>query len=112
MSTEPLSVIVPAFNCEKTISQVIQSILDQDYPGSIELIVVDDGSTDDTARIVKSFPKVGYVHQQNSGPAVARNRGVQEATHQFLFFTDSDCVAERNWLKMMMMRLSAESVAA
>lgn len=93
-----VSVIIPAFNCEKTISKTIQSILDQSY-GDVEIIIVDDGSSDSTAKIVKEFKNIKYFYQKNSGPASARNFGAMNAKGDIVFFTDSDCIAHFDWIE-------------
>ncbi len=111
MTIEPVSVIVPAYNCETTISQTLTAILNQDYRGTIEVIVVDDGSTDATARLVKAFSQIKYFHQENSGPASARNRGAKESRFDFIFFTDSDCIPQRDWLLKLMSRFDDPKVA-
>lgn len=85
-----VSVIVPTFNGEAYIGDCLSSILDQDYP-AIEVIVVDDGSTDGTERLVHGFGhRVRYFRQPNSGSAVARNRGLDEARGDLVAFCDSD----------------------
>ncbi|QGQ94921.1 glycosyltransferase [Paenibacillus psychroresistens] len=84
------SVIIPTYNRERFLGRAIKSVLQQtckDY----ELIVVDDGSTDQTAKIVKSFgPRVRYVYQKNSGPSEARNMGISLAKGKYIAFLDSD----------------------
>jgi GT2 family glycosyltransferase len=64
--------------------------------------VVDDGSTDDTAAVVKRFADVRLIHQPNAGPAAARNRGVREATGSIIMFTDDDCVPAPDWIDAML----------
>jgi len=91
-TNQPVSVVIPAYNCEDTIAQTLDAITKQQYEGAIEIIVVDDGSTDQTANIIKNFPNVIYVFQPNAGPAAARNRGFKNSKYDFVFFTDSDCV--------------------
>jgi len=97
-----LSVIVPAYNAERTIKDCIESLLNQDYKDKYEVIVVDDGSTDDTAQIMAKYPTVKFIKQSNAGPAAARNRGASEANGEIILFTDSDCVPERDWIRMML----------
>ncbi|AOZ91955.1 glycosyltransferase [Paenibacillus crassostreae] len=84
------SVIIPTYNREKFIGRAIKSVLKQtctDY----ELIVVDDGSTDRTSKIVKSFgEQVRYVYQKNRGPSEGRNKGITLATGKYIAFLDSD----------------------
>jgi glycosyltransferase involved in cell wall biosynthesis len=88
---EPLvSVLVPTFNGRKYIGETLESVLAQTY-GALEVIVVDDGSTDDTAEVVSAFaPRVKLIRQPQSGHPAARNRGVRESTGEFLSFLDHD----------------------
>jgi glycosyltransferase involved in cell wall biosynthesis len=96
-----ISVVVPAYNAEKTIEACLKSLLDQTVSSSdYEVLVVDDGSTDRTGALAKQFP-VRYFHQENRGPAGARNLGVENAKGDIILFTDSDCVAQRDWVESM-----------
>ncbi len=95
------SVIVPAYNAGKTIGDCLRALARQSLDAAdYEVIVVDDGSRDDTAEIVKTFP-VRYLHQENKGPAAARNYGSREARGEIILFTDSDCVPSRDWIAEM-----------
>jgi GT2 family glycosyltransferase len=85
-----VSVVIPAFNVEDLISRALDSILVQTVRPS-EIIVVDDGSTDGTAHQVERYgDKVRYIHQENSGPSVARNTGIRAATSDWVAFLDAD----------------------
>lgn len=86
-----VSVIVPAYNQSRYLAAAIRSALDQTY-GDLEVLVVDDGSTDDTREVVASFtdPRVKYFYQQNRGLSAARNTGLTHATGEFVTFLDSD----------------------
>jgi glycosyltransferase involved in cell wall biosynthesis len=85
-----ISVVVPAYNAENFIDRCINSILSQKFP-SYQIIVVDDGSTDNTANIVKSYGKdVDYIYQRNGGEPSARNTGIRNATGDWIAFLDSD----------------------
>ncbi|MFC1719816.1 glycosyltransferase family 2 protein [Pseudomonadota bacterium] len=85
-----VSAIVPVHNGERFLHDAIDSILHQECRG-IEIIIIDDGSTDDSARIAKSYgDKVRYVHQQNGGPATARNSGLGLAQGKYIAFLDAD----------------------
>lgn len=85
-----ISAVIPTYNREQIIARAIDSVLSQEFPVS-EIIVVDDGSQDDTRKIIESYgEKVRYVYQENAGVAVARNRGVREAKHEWIAFLDSD----------------------
>jgi glycosyltransferase involved in cell wall biosynthesis len=97
-----ISVIVPAYNASRTIGRLLSALEGQQCPFTFETIVVDDGSTDDTPRIVASHPQVRYVRQDNAGPAAARNHGARLATTGYLCFTDSDCVPRQDWLVRLM----------
>lgn len=90
---EPLvSVIVTAYNAEEFIERALDSVLRQTYP-HIEILAVDDGSTDSTAAILERYqPRVRILHQPNSGVCVARNRGAAETRGSLLAFLDADDV--------------------
>lgn len=89
-----LSIIIPMFNIEKYIVQCLQSVLQQ-TKYSIEIILVDDGSTDDTLNEIAPFLKdsrIRLIHQKNAGQAVARNRAITESRGTYLMFVDGDDV--------------------
>ncbi len=92
-SQQPLvSVVMPAYNAGAYIQQAIDSVLAQDYP-AVELIVVDDGSSDDTVARVQAYgDRVKLLTQANQGSAVARNRGLEAARGEYIAFLDSDDV--------------------
>jgi len=103
MSYPTVSIIIPAYNAEKYLQETLESILTQDYP-SIEVIVVDDGSTDNTSDIVKSYSydsRVQYIYKSNSGTAKSRNAGIQSARGDFLMFVDSDDLLSKNALSSL-----------
>lgn len=83
------SVIIPTYNRELLLRRAIESVLNQTYP-HFELIVVDDGSTDGTEKLVKEFQGVQYFFQDNRGVCKARNFGAEKATKEWLVFLDSD----------------------
>lgn len=97
------SIIIPAYNAEKTIGNCLKALQNQSFPRKeFEVIVVDDGSTDETAAIASSFRGTIVLRQKNAGPAVARNAGAKKASGEILVFTDSDCLPEKNWLEEML----------
>ena len=90
MAGPTFSVVIPVFNGAGTITRAIESVLAQTYAAS-ELIVVNDGSTDETASIVAKFGRrIVYLHQANAGVSAARNYGAQRATGDWLAFLDAD----------------------
>ncbi|MBD3312554.1 glycosyltransferase [archaeon] len=95
-----ISVIIPAYNEEEVISRCLKSILSQDYK-DYEVIVVDNGSTDDTKKIVKSFKnkRVRLVEERKRGVSNARNKGAAVAKADVLFFLDADEFLEPHALK-------------
>ncbi len=105
MSEPPLfnsmSVIIPTYNREKVLAKALEGYLAQSSPQFIEeLLVVDDGSTDDTESMVREVSKrsvfpIRYLRQPNKGPAAARNLGIREARSALVLFTDSDIIPER-----------------
>jgi len=87
-----VSIIIPAHNYGRYISEAIESVLVQSYP-NLEIIVVDDGSTDDTKTAVKNYPTVKYVYQEHSGqptPARAKNNGIRLSKGEYIVFLDAD----------------------
>jgi glycosyltransferase involved in cell wall biosynthesis len=85
-----ISVVIPAFNAGRFINRTIDSVLAQTYK-DYEIIIVDDGSTDNTADAVKSYgSKVRYIYQPNAGDGSARNTGINAATGKWLAFLDHD----------------------
>lgn len=87
-----VSVIIPVFNGEKHIAEAIDSVLCQDY-SPLEILVVDDGSTDNTIEIVEGYGhKVRLIKQSNRGSAAARNNGIQNARGEYIAFLDADDV--------------------
>lgn len=92
MNNRTVSVVIPTYNRGHLIAEAIQSVLRQDLLDcSLEIIVVDDGSVDNTQEVVAQFGKdVRYIYQDNQGVGAARNRGVEVASGEWLAFLDSD----------------------
>jgi len=105
-----ITIVIPTFNSSTTLAPCITACLNQDYQGPIQVIVVDDGSTDPTARLVGNFPEVRYIQQENGGPAKARNTGWQEAASQIVCFTDSDCVPNPQWVSRLVHRYDSDRI--
>ncbi len=90
MSGNPLvSVVCPAYNCAQFIAPALESVFAQTFH-PIEVIVVDDGSTDSTPELIKSYREVCYLRQVNSGPSAARNSGIRAARGEYVAFLDLD----------------------
>lgn len=90
-SSPLVSVIIPCFNAEKYIDKCILSVLEQDYE-NIEIIIIDDGSTDGSLEIIKKYNNVNILTQSNSGACVARNAGLKISRGKYVKFLDSDDV--------------------
>ena len=84
-----VSIVIPCYNQGGYLGEAIESACRQSH-SNVEVIVVDDGSTDDTSRVAAAYPAVRYLHQQNSGTAIARNRGLRESRGELLVFLDAD----------------------
>ena len=99
-----VSIIVPAWNAEQTLAACLESILAQTWP-NIEIIVVDDGSTDATEAICRRFSEVRYFRQDNAGVSVARNLGMDEARGEFIMFADADDMLTPEIVARLMTRM-------
>jgi cellulose synthase/poly-beta-1,6-N-acetylglucosamine synthase-like glycosyltransferase/peptidoglycan/xylan/chitin deacetylase (PgdA/CDA1 family) len=109
-----ISVVIPAFNEAAGIAATVRSMVASNYPGELEVIVVDDGSTDDTANIVRRLrlPGVRIISQANAGKPAALNRGIAEAWFNILVLVDGDTIFGRNALLRLALRLRDPHVGA
>jgi len=101
MIEKRITVVIPTYNRAKLLKECLTSLCKQEYK-NFEVIVVDDGSKDQTKEIVDSFKKnldIKYIFQENKGPACARNLGIKKASGDIVAFIDDDCIASRQWLK-------------
>ncbi|APW59898.1 glycosyltransferase family 2 protein [Paludisphaera borealis] len=102
MGFPPVSVVIPSYNRGRLLTQTIDSVLRQTVVPS-EIIVVDDGSTDDTeARLVPYAGRIHYIRQDNQGVSAARNRGLRKASGQLIAFLDADDVWHPRKLEMQL----------
>lgn len=115
-ATIKFSIIIPAYNVELYIRECIESILGQTY-ANFELIVIDDGSTDQTTTILNEYmkndPRIKLYSQQNGGPSKARNMGVEKAAGDYILFMDSDdAYAKSNVLEKIAAKCEENDVIA
>jgi GT2 family glycosyltransferase len=111
LETAPkVSVVVCSYNGGRTLDQCLKSLERLDYP-DYEVIVVDDGSTDDTQDVLACFPCVRVIRQGNMGLSVARNVGLAAATGEMVAYTDSDCFADPDWLTHLVQQLQRSGAA-
>jgi glycosyltransferase involved in cell wall biosynthesis len=107
-----LSVVIPMYNSAATIAMTLEAALAVERGGhDLEVVVVDDGSTDESRRIAEGY-HVTLVTQANSGPAAARNAGWRRSTGEVILFTDADCRPETDWLDRMTAPLAKAGVGA
>ncbi|MDA0810909.1 MAG: glycosyltransferase [Verrucomicrobia bacterium] len=92
-----ISVIVCTFNGVRTLNDCLRWIARVDYP-DFEVLVVDDGSTENVKAIVEKFSRVRYIKQKHAGLSAARNLGANKANGEILAYTDDDCMPDRDWL--------------
>ena len=107
-----VSVIIPAYNASRTIRACLQSVLAAEYGGPVEVIVVDDGSTDETSTIAASLGCVTVRRDTNGGPALARNAGAQAARGEILIFLDADTEMRTDTVREAVRALRREGVGA
>lgn len=101
---EKISIVIPAYNSEKTLEQCLDSLINQDF-NDFEIIVVDNNSTDKTKKIIFDFIKkdkrVRYVFEKERRRGAARNTGEKMAKGEIILMTDSDCILPKDWIKKM-----------
>lgn len=96
-----ISIIIPAYNCERTIEKTINSVLNQSIK-NIEIIIIDDGSTDQTSTICKNYQnQINYIKTINQGCSQARNLGIINSTSEYIYFLDSDDWLDSHLLENM-----------
>lgn len=102
------SIVIPLYNKELSIESTIQSVLNQTYQ-NYEIIVVNDGSNDSSAKVVQSIrdTRVRMIHQENQGVSAARNRGITEANNDWIAFLDGDDLWEKNHLEEIVRMMAA-----
>ena len=106
-ATPFVSVVVPVYNRPRDIQICLRSLFTQTYPrGAYEIVVVDDGSTDDTAEVARAAGRewdgaLTVIGKPNGGPASARNAGIAAARGEVVAFIDSDCEADADWLEIV-----------
>ncbi len=102
-----ISAVIPVFNGEQFIAEAIESVYAQTRP-VVEVIVVDDGSTDNTLEVVSRFPEVRVIRQANAGPGAARNRAIEVAVGEYIAPLDADDLWPANRLEIMAAVLDSE----
>lgn len=104
-----VSVIVPVLNDEERIGRCIEALLSQDHPReSMEIIVVDNGSTDGTRAAVTRYPVTLLVEERRKTPYIARNTGIERARGDVIALTDADCVAQHDWITQGLRALESQ----
>ncbi|HVN63505.1 MAG TPA: glycosyltransferase, partial [Candidatus Binataceae bacterium] len=103
-----VSVVICAYNAERTMRPCLESLRKLDYP-NFEVVIVDDGSRDRTAEISADFPEFRLIRQPNKGLSVARNVGMHAARGEIIAYTDSDCVVDPHWLTLMIRTLTEKN---
>jgi glycosyltransferase involved in cell wall biosynthesis len=106
-----VSVVVCSYNAERTMEACLAALETLDYP-DYEVIVVNDGSKDRTLEIAERFPYCRIISQENKGLSVARNVGAEAATGEIVAYTDSDCVADPDWLTYLVAKMEEGGLAA
>ena len=108
-----VSIIIPCFNAEKTIIRTLKSIESQSM-GNYQVVMIDDGSTDNTEKIIKKYIKDKndylYIKQKNSGVSAARNRGLEKAKGKYISFLDADDVYHPKFLEILCNEIENNSV--
>lgn len=112
MDNPKVSILIPAYNSEEFIGETLQSCVDQTYP-NVEIIVVDDGSTDRTLSIVKewkqNYSRIKVYAQQNSGACVARNLAFEKSSGQYIMYLDADDIMSDDFVATQVATIESEA---
>src|SRR3989338_51677 len=111
----PVSIVIPMYNAERHMRKVVEAILNQDYPCPVEIIVVNDGSTDKSLERAKEFQQtdnVKVIDQPNQGAVKATNNGFKAASHDITCSVDSDVVLDISWLRKIIKEFDDPMVGA
>jgi GT2 family glycosyltransferase len=106
-----VSVVVCAYNAERTMDSCLASLKELNYP-NYEVIVVNDGSSDRTLEITQRYDYLRLISQENKGLSAARNVGIAAATGEIIAFTDSDCMADPDWLTYLVAKFLGSDISA
>jgi len=107
-----ISIVVPVLNAGSYIRECIKSLIRQDFPNDqYEIIVVDNGSDDNTMSILEEYKRcITIIHESKKGSYIARNTGINVCRGKIIAFTDGDCVANENWLKELYQGFSSDNI--
>lgn len=112
MNNDLISVIVPIYNVQKYLSKCIDSIINQIY-NNIEIILIDDGSTDECGKICEQYAKkdkrIKVFHENNKGVSAARNKGIQNSTGNYIMFVDADDFIDLDMIKKLYIAIKEEN---
>jgi glycosyltransferase involved in cell wall biosynthesis len=107
-----ISVVVPVYNEEEEITDLLDSLMALDWPRDrLEILCVDNNSTDQTLSILRSYP-ITVLQEPIPGPYAARNTAIRHAQGEFIAFTDADCVVSKNWLLELWQAFDTPQVGA
>ena len=112
MKRPVVSIIVPALNAEDTIDDCITSLIGQDFhKDKYEIIIIDNGSTDNTLKLLRKYKgKIKLLCEPNIGSYYARNRGIRKASGEIILFTDSDCIAKKDWINQIIKNFNGKKI--
>ena len=110
MKTDLVSIIIPVYNAEEYISRCLDSLINQTYK-NIEIVIVDDGSNDNSLAIVSKYKdnRIKIYSQENQGPSIARNTGIEKSTGKYIMFVDADDYIDIDMVKCMTETINNES---
>jgi len=108
-----ISVVVPVYNTCNYLEKCIVSLINQTYK-NIEIIIIDDGSTDDSRKVIEKYididSRISYYYQENSGPGIARNHGIDKSNGRYITFVDSDDYVEESFVEKLYSTIQDDDV--